>query len=738
MSYSNHIPSAPAEFNTYLKQFCIENESKKLHLDDHLKTILQYVKTLIIQLPVESPEKAQVVNNLSSLVFLLDHSIENNRFFNDPKLLNGIFAYSNYKPFEHSPYVIITTYLRGEFLSQKSTLNNNNNDSFKLFFQVLLDNNNVTFLNNISVRFLKNLEQTTAGINFQFLISLFTVATYTANLDSSLYLLGYTRDLDLGIIFRRVIFEYKLLPLKTYGPTIKSSVQILEKLFMNLRAHKFDLATNPLYVEMLNTIYKGLKELAYFNTAGLTPEQIAANLGFTNNPVEYLSKKYDSLTLSNCYSFIKGQHIYNEFKAKVHKQHMLMGTNERKYPVYQYLFEISSMLQIKFFRSSNPSYSDIKKFRSYTDEMLLALLDKSLDYWEKSKATQCSEDFYYIVGLLKIDLQFLNSALASTEFFNEAIDLLNAELTYEKVKQSQLKFLKDDQYMDYLNSNDFNNYNSELLESVKLFVINERLMELTKGMLCHSENPFEAGKGSMMFISISPKRNSLIYVNLPENFDPKTLNGNTHDILDAYDSKQVVIRSIKKIVSEKILKNKLVLNSLSKNRSYASSESLQRKLKNHVVISSRNVITKISLLDRSNHSLLSFYTDTNRSATLWCDTINLLIDNFQFSKITNESKEQVEQLFDIKKTLQYLPLAPIFNNRIIDLYANNADVGPQDSNFLSIKNINFNDETKNLKNLIKKTELRENAIEEGKEVCSDKFEYTYDELIGLTKDFYYY
>lgn len=757
------LPATSKELKVYLKEFKRNQPDEKLPISVSSTLVLAFKQQLHVN-PHES------VAALSALVHFIPASDENQALFNDKDFLKNLLRYSIRHPLDNAPFNIVITFLRGDFFTEQTTIHNNNNDSYRLFLSILYKNKQ--FLANVIPRF--NLkDQNTCIITIQFLASLYIVMTYKCNAEYTLASLILLREVDMPRVIRHLIYKYNVLPVANFMSKFAEMSHTIYLCFQLIATTKYTIDNSPTYNKLLSDICASTKTLAYFKIKGLTEQQIFEKMDFTSNPKLYLSKRYHVLVLITINVFLKNPES-REFKINCEKQHCLVGNFANGYPIWKFVFELANFLEYKFFTISNPNFSAISKFKIYTDELLLTLLNKSLIYWLNSGATNDNpDDLGFIINLLKIDLQYLNLNLTTIKEFGKASERLVTELSYDKIRKIQLRFLKDDQYLDFMNFKDLQTYNEVLIHSLKVFFINEKLMELNKGMACFTQNPTEFSSrqrskaAPKIFIALSPNRNYIMYKEIPVNVDVKSI---TNDIIEnSDDCKKIFIHSIKKVTADKILTQK----PLGYDRNFTFSRDRYRSLQvaasgnqkfaaaNKVFISSKNVITQIKLIGKSNNEiLLSFYTETERSATLWLDTINLLTNRLQFSGVTEETKAHMEQLFDIKKSLQLVPLSSIYNNIIIDLYTtHNSSTGEPKAdgeaattkNFLEISGVDFEDTEDNSKRFKKFLSLLNNSgptSQKQYDVSKDsnssiagsvssEMEYSYDELVLVASDFYY-
>ncbi|GMM34010.1 hypothetical protein DASC09_013350 [Saccharomycopsis crataegensis] len=752
MSLAATLPSSPQDLSNSVIQACSASSGKKIPLVLGVQIVTR-IRTCIIEHPPGENELAPLLTSFSSLVFLLPRSHEFNRLFNNKQFLTKLVQYSIAHKFDHSPYIIATTYLRGDFLKETTLSTNNDNESYDLFIQVIMEN--LEFVENIAIRFTTVIDHAMAAINLQFLTNLYTVLLYPPLWSYCLTLAPHIRSRGLANIICEMIYHHRIIPMATYGTIVESFSDNATKLMGIFEKPDYDYSQDTTFNENLNDICSGVKKFTFFDISDMSEPEIYAKCGFTNDLKSYILQNFSASTIMTIKVFITATYT-EKFVADVSKQHCLASSMPQRFPTIRFVLEIASMLHTKFFHPSNPNHEVVKNFIIYVDVLLLVLLQKALGYWKHSEAGNDNlEDCSFIMNLLKMDLQYLNYNMVSVGGFNAAFSKLKYDLTYDKIRQVQMRFLKDDQYLDYLNDKDFKMYNKALMESVKMFIVNERVLELTKGMMCYTRNPLDnTGNpdSCRAFFAISPKGNSLVYVNLPSYMrDDEEDIDKMHSLLDGKNAKHIFVKSIKKVVAEKLSYGRDVLFGSNFGVSTDAIKSLAflgqktAVTRNQMFTNMKKVVTKISLINYSNREFFTFYTDTNRAATLWTDTLNLLADNFQLNKVTEETQSHVEELFDIKRTLQFLPLADIYNNRIVDMYttsdSHSLDSQQQQGNFLQVKNINFDisplidTHTGWTSAPIKSMKHTINDIYSTKE--EDSFEYSYDELVDVASGFYY-
>lgn len=742
------IPTNPTEFNAYLSGLCRANGASKLPLDQAVPVFVQ-CKKLMLAVSTESLDYALLVKNLLSLVFFLPQSQEFNTLFEDPGFLKRLFRYLMAHPMDHAPFIIVTTYLRGEFLAERTQPTVHSN-VFVPFLDVLVQNRG--FTTSLLTRLELQDEQTTAAVVVQFLLSLYPILSWPENRNHCMIILCHFRVIDLPRIFRVSLFAKKVLPLATFGQTLKMLVYYLNLIF--------DLWDDPVskQTSAIETYAEDCIDFARKVVSHEDLNSIFKSLGLDKNPKEDLLKKFSTYAIMLIKTFEK-QPATVEFKREADRQIGLEGLVVHRYPLVTFVFAIAEIIGNKFFHPLNPNYQAIGRFRMYIDEVYALLLHKSLDYWIQSRACNDSpEDIAFIMNLLKIDLQFLNHNLKEMDHFDTLYSRLKTDLSYDKIREVQLKFLRDDQYLDYLDNNEFEDYSKLLKASVRLFVLNERTLEITKGTVCYLKNPVEmrdaASRDAVRcFLSILPKKNALIYVHLAPGFDVELAEqAELHALLESKHAKLVSIQSVKRVQAEQYNYGRAV--AFEKGLG-VSTEAIKLLVhgnsqknstpRNQSFTSFKKVATKILLYDRLGNVCFSFFTDTSRTATIWTDMLNYMIDA-SYNKFSAETKMHIRELFDIKRSLQLLPLAKIYNNRILDLYTSLTGDSKEDvGNFLQIKHLSFDfvhaETLSHAKAvlMVVRDRLRKDVIKEEEPLApkEEEFTYTYDELLDIAGNFYY-
>lgn len=65
--------------------------------------------------------------------------------------------------------------------------------------------------------------------------------------------------------------------------------------------------------------------------------------------------------------------------------------------------------------------------------------------------------------------------------------------------------------------------------------------------------------------------------------------------------------------------------------------------------------TGVELKDRNDRTVLKFYLDTEEGRYIWLDGLKL-ISPFQHEDISEDTKEQIDTLFDLRKNVQMINL----------------------------------------------------------------------------------
>lgn len=723
-----------SSINSYLKELHATNKSFTLPLDLGVSFVEILIKNIIV-LPTEEKEKANSVTTLSNLIHFLPASSQFNYLFNNHSFLISLINFAIANPLDDAPYIILTSYLRGDFLEHQTISSSGNNDNYNIFFNIFLKNMNI--LENIPKR-VYTMNKSLIKTSTEFVIALVAVASTPENVNYALKIFIVLRQLDFTSLFKNFIMRQGLGSPKVIQMVGTYHAQNLAKILNNLTNAKFDIRNNSLHQGILTKLCYSFKSFHHLiPTAKLgekiTDEDVFIASGLTSDPVKFIADKYNIATALTCLQFTSSPST-NAFKIKCKQQYVLTPEVHKRFPINRFICDIALLNNEHFYHKSNPNFEVVTKFLMYADRIFCILMDKAFSYWEKAEGdNRCEEDISCIINLIKLDLKYINSVIINTREFSEVKEQV-LKLNYENIKQLQLTFFKNNQFLDVIDHKDLLKFDNDIIENLKFFIIKERFTELSIGNTCFSEDPVNlnsnnyslltSNKNKMkkrLYVTLSPNRSMIYYKSIPETMK---LKHGQHLDLDKSNSNSVLIRSIKKVmVNDSAETNKpaefYFTNASSSSSSAASLENASLKgsnpdfakfgnrtgnvmtsnntflnnSKHFITIGSRNAITKIDLVDAESKSLFTFYTDNKHNAILWIDSLNLLINDFNFKNITDETKFHMEQLFDIKRTMQFSPLNQILHSELINLYTGQAKHG----NFLQLDNIKFDSHSRLVK-----------------------------------------
>lgn len=640
---------SPSQINQYLKELHQANKSLSPLL------ALDYLKVLSkgICQSFSDKEKAISLTTLANLTHFLTgtvgSSIRVDTYFADPLLLEAVVAWSIQKPADEAPYIVLNGFIRGTISGEDNLVKCEHFEKYETVMNIILKNPRI--IENIGPRAsYKSMLYLTA----EFVVLLLMLVNN--GIDSSVVVLLIFNRIEMPLVILNSFEQHMLLP-KT-ASHVQFFIDNYSK-YYGLLLSNWDMKishTPPFFAKLIslmrdfNHLHVGRSVLKYSDA------ELFESLGFTSSPTKYLTRKYTLAEICPVFTLLLRPST-KKLKERVLRQYLLAESVQKRFPMNKMLFAISSLL-----RSHSQKSSDKMLFFHY-DEVLQLMVGKALLYWVASEAdNDCDEDINTILSLIKLDLRFVSSLFSNHHSFT-SIKTKSLEIGYPEINAIRTAFLKDNQYLTIMNSESLGRFNENLMESVKIFFLNERLNELFAGCVCYYSNPniYSISKNENLttsrnnkriYVALSPSRNFLLYRRL----GPSEKVGPDGRLdLSTGTFQLIPIGSIKTVLTDT---NQLVTDSETESESNLMKPLVVSKF---VTISARNKLTKITLLDADNKQLFKFYCDDPHNTMVWIDCLKLLTSRFDFTAVTPETKSHMEQLFDIRRAAQFSPLNDIYN-----------------------------------------------------------------------------
>lgn len=380
------------------------------------------------------------------------------------------------------------------------------------------------------------------------------------------------------------------------------------------------------FIKGLNTLKIDLSSKYQQEVLNIILDQIT--IAETEAKKNLILDKFSLFHLIDLYLFLENTNI--TFKKHYHQQVLFNSNKGQKFPLPLASLSVSNYL-VQIFDPQSKSFTKIQKCFLWRDALQYHLINKFLEIWVESKAE--IEDFDNIFKLLELVLQRIEDALDVDEEFNpmDKIALVCRETSYQQLRQIQLEIFKI--HVHDATSTETKGFNKLLNEQTFEFVKNQRFLSLQQGTWVYPHLPSSREAASSnknhFFIILSTNFKQLLYKEF------KTKPSTKPDIDKSGTS--VDIASITNFEIEEILQ-------ADKTAPPASNTRL-------INLMEKTIINKISLINRKNKVIFSFYAKKDESL-VWLDGLNLLIGNYD--NLSKELKAQLSKLYNIRSTVQLL------------------------------------------------------------------------------------
>lgn len=276
-------------------------------------------------------------------------------------------------------------------------------------------------------------------------------------------------------------------------------------------------------------------------------------------------------------------------------------------------------------------------------EILVALLRKTVNIWEKSKS-QNFEDLSSILELVKILFYKCSDACEQkTNLFIETFINICEETTYENLRTLQVEQWKKKQYKNW--SKDINSFNEILCDQVQEFVRYQRLLIMQKGTWVYSENPTENKHKlpKVAFIALSDNQMNLLSREFKHKMEKSPTVEDNEIVLNdpAVSYSRTTVIPLKNIAN---IKSKQI----EIDRNMPEGSRLINLLKN-------TVYTEVAALDRNGKVLTLFFLESAKSFYTWLDGLQLLSQS-KNAHLSMETQNQIDMLTALKRNAQLAAL----------------------------------------------------------------------------------
>lgn len=350
----------------------------------------------------------------------------------------------------------------------------------------------------------------------------------------------------------------------------------------------------------------------------------------TDKKRNLILERFSLFHLIDLYFFLENTNI--TFRKTYHQQVLFNSSTDQKFPLPLASLWVTNFLERIFKNdSSSKEYSEIQKHFFIRDLLQYNILTKFLELWVESKAQR--EDFDNICTLVEILVKHVNNSVDPEGELNIVEKVLNVfkDVTYKQLRQIQLNNYKKDVVLS--TKKETVKFNKTLNDQVFEFVRNQRFLQLAKGSWVYSDLPFvknsTQSSSSYYFIILSPNFKQLLYK------EYKFTTQNTPDIDKTGTA--IDITSIANFEIEEI-------HQVDPGAPPASNTKA-------INLVHKTIINNITLLNRKNRTLFSFYAKKEDSL-IWLDGLNLLIGNFDH--LSNELRGELNKLYDVRRTVQLL------------------------------------------------------------------------------------
>ena len=218
-------------------------------------------------------------------------------------------------------------------------------------------------------------------------------------------------------------------------------------------------------------------------------------------------------------------------------------------------------------------------------------------------------------------------------------------MSYRFARTLQLDSIKKEQYRTW--SSSIASFDTMLSGQVHDYVRHQRLLQLQKGTWVYAENPLnsEAGTPKVYFLIVSDNHASL----LAREFETQT-----NDSPYLFDNKILTSPGCEALANGRT--KVVVLKHITSFKSTGLTTPSRRTGNNvYVKLDESNVYTEVELKDRNNKTVLKFYLDTEEGKYIWLDGLKLISPS-QHEDISEDTKDQIDTLFDLRKNVQMINL----------------------------------------------------------------------------------
>lgn len=387
---------------------------------------------------------------------------------------------------------------------------------------------------------------------------------------------------------------------------------------------------------MLNNLFVFLDiSLNEYATPASTDEYVKA--GFTADPRKFISDNFSILLAMDLKVFLKDPNM--TFKKRFHEE-LMMSDHNRTFPMNLFIEKCTNIWLDTFHKKAE--FPQISKHILSWELMIYHSMDNCLRLWQDTRSQlENPGDIRGIIKLLQTNIHLLEENLRISQGIDDALESFS-ERTSEDIRYYQFSELKATHKSNWKSA--FLEFDSTLSEQTLEFVREQRVMQLLKGAWVHTEShalllfqnkPNKSNSGNYYFLILSPNRRALHY---KEYVDIPTRKPTFEEL----EYQSIPLKSIAHFRSTKIGKS---VGERDKSRN-----------KNLISIKGTMSYEEIRLTNKQDHTLLSFYTDSEDNKAVWLDGLKMLKGLTKDEDLSVETTEHIKSLQELRKNTQLLIL----------------------------------------------------------------------------------
>lgn len=424
-----------------------------------------------------------------------------------------------------------------------------------------------------------------------------------------------------------------LLPMEELQSEILEVILPLRnKIFKFISAVSLNEYTTPLETKMFESINDVLNL-----DAGMKEKFEEVNRGYDNLHNIKLTEAYHLVV------FLKNGNL--SFKKTLGEE-LLFGSNP--FPLYKAFFHILDHLD-RFLDFKEKDIFTILyhvAFLLSKDAFIFALLDKLLKMWVASQG-KTKRDMLSLLDTIPIMLNQIDKSmirLSDTSphgYVNIALETLD-NIDYGIARQLQLENIREKHYNKW--SNSIGDFDELLSGQVHDYVKHQRLLQMQKGAWVYSENPLDSHIRfpKVYFMVLSANQINLLVREFPAKAEMTPYVEENHIFSNAEkDSaafEKTVVVPLHSIVDFEV-------QELQLNNKVPDDARLVKVIR-------KDFYTGVNFLDKHGKVVLKVYFEKKEDINVWLDGLKL-VSPFRIKRnITDDTKEQLDTLINIRRNAQ--------------------------------------------------------------------------------------